>query len=354
MEGNLAERRPAGVQPHRLPAAFDRLSSLPALTESRNRLLHALLEEGDSPEHLVRVIESDLALVVAVLRSANHMARKRDEGRRGRRGIASVPEALALLTPEGVEVLARRIAVVDFFDRLPGWSMAPDFVRLHATATQELIPPLTENEDPARRDEVLVAALLHDVGKLVFMEAYDGYPDELLAGARTPEERIAAERHQLGVDHAVVGGVLIRRWGLPDRLAANVERHHDPRGNRDAALIRLADMLVHYRHGHPVDGGELLAAAAEAEVPVDRLRSLMYQGAGSGRPVARPSEPSPLSPQQRHVLRGLADGKVYKEIALDMGVSASTVRTHVHVVYKKLGVVDRAQAVLQATERGWL
>lgn len=54
------------------------------------------------------------------------------------------------------------------------------------------------------------------------------------------------------------------------------------------------------------------------------------------------------------VLRRLARGRVYKQIATDLGMSTSTVRTHLHNVYRKLDVLDRAQAVLVATERGWL
>jgi DNA-binding NarL/FixJ family response regulator len=68
----------------------------------------------------------------------------------------------------------------------------------------------------------------------------------------------------------------------------------------------------------------------------------------------RASEPSPLSDRESEILRGLAQGKVYKAIAADFGLSTSTVRTHLHNTYGKLGAVDRAQAVLIATERGWL
>ncbi len=50
----------------------------------------------------------------------------------------------------------------------------------------------------------------------------------------------------------------------------------------------------------------------------------------------------------------LAEGKVYKQIAHELTLSTSTVRTHLHNSYGKLGAVDRAQAVLIATERGWL
>jgi len=37
------------------------------------------------------------------------------------------------------------------------------------------------------------------------------------------------------------------------------------------------------------------------------------------------------------VLKRLAEGKVYKQIALDLGLSTSTVRTHLHNIYGKLG-----------------
>ena len=54
------------------------------------------------------------------------------------------------------------------------------------------------------------------------------------------------------------------------------------------------------------------------------------------------------------MLQRLAEGKVYKQIAHELTLSTSTVRTHLHNIYGKLGAVDRAQAVLIATERGWL
>jgi DNA-binding NarL/FixJ family response regulator len=68
----------------------------------------------------------------------------------------------------------------------------------------------------------------------------------------------------------------------------------------------------------------------------------------------RAIDPCPLSDRELDVLKRLAEGKVYKQIALELSLSTSTVRTHLHNIYGKLGAVDRAQAVLLATERGWL
>lgn len=49
------------------------------------------------------------------------------------------------------------------------------------------------------------------------------------------------------------------------------------------------------------------------------------------------------------MLQQLSEGKVCKQIAYELVVSPSTVRTHLHNIYVKLGAVDRAQAVLMAT-----
>ena len=98
---------------------------------------------------------------------------------------------------------------------------------------------------------LLTSALLHDIGKLVLVHAYPAYPAQVHGTARTPEERVHAERRELGVDHGLVGGVLARRWGLPSSLATAIERHHSDDATGEAAIVRLADMLAHYGHGSP-------------------------------------------------------------------------------------------------------
>ena len=339
---------PAGGMGHRLPVAFERLEGLPALAESRERLLRLLAGPRASVADIVSVIESDVALAIAVLRAAN------DRPSGPARGVAGVPEAVELLSPAGVEALVARIATFDFFERVPGWDPPPERFRLHAVATQRAAERLARRVSHRDRDELLVAALLHDIGKLVLAEAYPGYPDRIHGAARTPEQRLQAEWRELGIDHAAVGGVLARRWRLPDRVATTIERHHEPAAEPAARLVRLADMLAHYGHGRAVDPGRLLDAARALGLGPGDLRVAMYELSDAGPATRRTVEPSPLSGQETEALRQLAQGKVYKQIAADLRLSASTVRTHLHNAYRKLGAADRAQAVLIATERGWV
>jgi putative nucleotidyltransferase with HDIG domain len=331
----------------RLTAAFEALEAFPALAESRNRLLRLVREEQPSVADVVQAVESDVALVIAVLRIANR-ARSPKKGK-----VASIPEAVNILTPGGVEALASRTQVYDFFERTPVWDAAHERFRLHAVATQRAADHVAKVLEYKDRNEILVSSLLHDIGKLVLAHAYPGYPRHIHGSARTPEERVQAERRELGVDHAVVGGVLARRWGLPGRLASAIERHHADDAQPEAAIVRLADMLAHYGHGLPVDPKQMSVVARSLDLSIDQLRSVMYElpyPNGDRRSV----EPCPLSTREVEVLRRLRDGKVYKQIALELELSTSTVRTHLHNTYAKLGAVDRAQAVLIATQRGWI
>jgi len=310
--------------------------------------LRLVREDRTSVGDVVAAVESDVALLVMVLRMANRSAGKK----KGK--ISSVPEAVEVLTPEGVEQLASRIRVFDFFERIPGWDSAPEQFRLHAVATQSAADRLARELDFKERDELLTSALLHDIGKLVLVHAYPAYPAQIHGQARTPEERVHRERRELGVDHALVGGVLARRWGLPNSLATAIERHHSEDAEGAAAMVRLADMLAHYGHGEAVDPKALLHAAKALELTPEMLRSMMYelpQGNGSAR---RHVDPCPLSNREVDVLRKLAEGKVYKQIAHELELSTSTVRTHLHNTYAKLGANDRAQAVLIATDKAWI
>jgi putative nucleotidyltransferase with HDIG domain len=331
----------------RLTLAFEALEAFPALAESRNRLLSVTSKDNVATADVVSAVESDVALIIAVLRLAN-----RAQNASGK--VDTAVGAVELLSPQTVQSVANHVRTFDFFERASVWDAAPERFRLHALATQHAADRLAAEVGYENRDRLTVTSLLHDVGKLVLLHAYPGYPSQVHKGARTPEERVHAERRELGVDHALVGGVLIRRWGLPASLATPVERHHNPDAEGEAAFIRLADMLAHYEQGGRVSPSELLHTARAVGLGPQELRRVMYELPSANVQRQRHVDPCPLSTRELGVLQRLAEGKVYKQIAHELTLSTSTVRTHLHNIYGKLGAVDRAQAVLIATERGWL
>ena len=342
-----AERHQNEGHGRRLTLAFEALEAFPALAESRNRLLAVISKDHVATADIVTAVESDVALIIAVLRLANQA-----QGGRGR--VDTVVAAVELLSAQTVHALAGRVRTFDFFERSSVWDAAPERFRLHAMATQHAADRIAAEVGYEHRDRLTVTSLLHDIGKLVLLHAYPGYPSQVHRGAKTPEERIHQERRELGVDHALVGGVLARRWGLPATVATAIERHHNPDVEGEAAFIRLADMLAHYEQGASVSPTEMLQSARVVGLGPEELRRVMYELPTAASQRQRHVDPCPLSGRELGVLQRLSEGKVYKQIAHELTLSTSTVRTHLHNIYGKLGAVDRAQAVLIATERGWL
>ena len=73
------------------------------------------------------------------------------------------------------------------------------------------------------------------------------------------------------------------------------------------------------------------------------------------RALGRGDSPSAtLTPREMDVLRAAARGLGNKQIAVELGLSARTVQTHLTRVFAKLGVASRTEAVLYALRAGWV
>ena len=93
-----------------------------------------------------------------------------------------------------------------------------------------------------------------------------------------------------------------------------------------------------------VEGQFTLSASLSARIP--RL-----MGAQEHAPAA--NAVGPLSPRERSMLGQLARGRSNEEMARSFGVSTKTVRNQLSLLYTKLAVTDRSQAVLMARDLGF-
>jgi len=67
-------------------------------------------------------------------------------------------------------------------------------------------------------------------------------------------------------------------------------------------------------------------------------------------PTPEPEWLRQLSRREREILGHLVEGRTNKEIAAELCIAEQTVRNHISVVYDKMGVADRSQAVRLARE----
>ncbi|MBP7449734.1 MAG: response regulator transcription factor [Flavobacteriales bacterium] len=176
---------------------------------------------------------------------------------------------------------------------------------------------------------------------------------DLVAEYRSAEEAFPAIT-AMGLD------VVISDIGLP--------------GTNGIALLKKlrpfmpgAQFMVFTIHDDDLRVFEALKAGAngymlKSSTPIamlEAVRELMHGGAPMSATVARRLvdhlRPSPatsgdheaLTPREQSVLDMLAEGHLYKEIAQQEGLSISTVKAHIHSIYKKLHVGSKEEALVK-------
>ncbi len=100
---------------------------------------------------------------------------------------------------------------------------------------------------------------------------------------------------------------------------------------------------------------ELVAAIAAVAggdaVFSPRLAGFVLDAFSSAAPPSTDPELEQLTPREREVLRLIARGYAYKEVARDLAISVKTVETHVSSVLRKLQLSSRHQLARWANER---
>jgi putative nucleotidyltransferase with HDIG domain len=327
------------------PSTPTALDAFPAFSEPYARLARALDVVPVPTAAAVGAVEGDVALGFQVLRAANALPGA------WQGEVDSIVRAVTLLQGPGLRAALRGLPTTDYFADPAPWGGVPERLRRHTAATVRAADLLAVRTGLADRDRLITAALLHDVGVAV-LTARD--PAYVPWQGRDPRIRVRSERAALGIDHAAAGAEVLRQAGVAPGIVDAVAEHHTPGARGLAAYVRAADLLAHEALGDEPPIAGLRDAARAIGLGRADLRALVFDLPQTGALPERVVDPCPLSLREQQVLGSLAGGSVYKQIAQDLNLSTSTVRTHLHNIYGKLGAVDRAQAVLIARQRGWL
>jgi putative nucleotidyltransferase with HDIG domain len=212
---------------------------VPALSQSVVRLLELCRDEDYRVEGVVGVVSRDPALAAHILRVANSAVYAPAVP------IESVGQAVTRLGGRALAEISLAMMLKEQVFRLDGpHSESIRRLWLHSSIAgiYALNIGLLRRGDA---DATMLEGLLHDVGRPLVIQLF-GEVEKLLG------ERLDSELFDEVVDtlHAEVGALLVREWGLPERLEIAVSRHHHPFApgtHRDSALTaHLADELAHW------------------------------------------------------------------------------------------------------------
>ena len=233
---------------------------LPTLPVIIHNMLNVMREETASSKDLVRIIRKDPAIAARILKLANSAYYGRSQQ------VDTLYRAIMMLGFNEVAVLA--IGMSTFSDSQregDGGPLSMNGLWAHSIGVSmackgvlRTLATRTPGGVVSRRElPVLMAALLHDVGKIVYTLRF---PEEyacLLDRAR--EENIPLEpleEEAFGMDHARLAGALMDRWNFPASIVFPVYHHHNPAGCRPSHVWHARVLAVSNYLAHCAGAGE--------------------------------------------------------------------------------------------------
>jgi putative nucleotidyltransferase with HDIG domain len=236
-----------------IDARLSGCACLPSLSTIDSALRELLGADQRYTSQIAEIIRRDPSLTARLLRLVNSvyygMAKP----------VKNIEEAVFYLGVRQIRQLAMVTPIIEDFQRLAEGRRFPwrQFWR-HCIAVALMnreITDLLQSQD----DEIdYVAGLIHDVGKIVMASAFPDHFTEVYHNrAEMTGDLLAWEREVLGVDHAELGAMYLRRQRLPEVFVEIVQCHHMPQAARlqtnVTAAVNVADQLV--RHTKIGDSG---------------------------------------------------------------------------------------------------
>lgn len=240
------------------------VSELPSLSTTYVRLLQALKEPDASIDSIVAIIHQDIAMSAKVLQIANSAFFGLPRNATTLHGAATY---LGTATLKNLVLASEAFRV--FVPHSGVSATMCESLQRHSYATAQIATGLPVAA--GFRDVIMIAALLHDIGRLFLASVM---PDEYCAALLFSEEQCVepfeAEEKMLGASHAEIGAYLMGLWGIPFPAVEAIAHHHHPTrlcgqepshtGHMTgAAAIYCADLIAHEIALHPddVEGKEL-------------------------------------------------------------------------------------------------
>lgn len=223
---------------------LDQTEDLPTLPTVYKRISNLISNPKSSVSDVSKVIEVDQALTGKILKMVNSsffgFSRK----------ISSIHQAVVLMGFNTIQNTVLSVSVFDGFSgKINGNFSLKQFWK-HSIACGIISSILEQNLKSGFRDEVFVAGLLHDMGKIILNRYFEEDFNMILDFAQKNHEAFYdCEKAIVGFSHDEVGEYLADKWQLPFILVEAIALHHQPNNIRSnpklVSIIHLADTITY-------------------------------------------------------------------------------------------------------------
>lgn len=232
------------------------VKDLPVLPRTYLALRGALANPNVSLKSIVQIIESDVSISAKILQLVNSAFFGLP------REISTLQTAVSFLGTQLVQNLVLSAEVFHVFEKAaPIKQFSFEDLHMHSQLAAKIAGRIRASSHV--HGAAIVAALLHDMGKLVLAVRSPKHFERAVQGAIDENLPLhVVEQQLIGVSHAEVGAYLLGIWGLPTTVVEAVAHHHHPdRIPHDAldavGIVHIASFLAHEHPVHQPIGGPI-------------------------------------------------------------------------------------------------
>jgi len=249
-----------------LPGWLIKHAKLPSLPHVLIEIYKELESETAGIERMIQLLETDPGLTARTLQignSAYYGAAKQ---------ITRVEDAILRVGPFDLWALLISTEVKSLF-----FGIRPDLMDMnsfwqHSLFTACACRVFAEQQRQDSAGELFVAGLIHDVGKLLFLQMMPIEYADVINRHIGGDEGAELEVELLGIDHAQLGARLFENWELPGILIKLTAGHHTKSSpSEQVTLLRRADKLAHEYLDHKPTNAESQAHTEPAIQPIAAL-----------------------------------------------------------------------------------
>ncbi|GAB4373593.1 MAG: HDOD domain-containing protein [Calditrichia bacterium] len=229
--------------PHEVKNKITGIENIATLPTVAADILESIRSSATSMKSIAQLIERDASITAKIIKVSNSPL----WGYAGR--IDNVHRALVIL---GLKQVTNIIIAVSLYSTFTRLKPNPYFNRkkfwLHSAGTGQISRTLSKKLHLNFHGEDLLAALIHDIGKLMLDQFFGDQFKYILEFSKTSGRQVLeVEKEILGCTHADLAAWLLRRWNFPESICTAVLYHHHPdlapHHKTLTSVIHLSDML---------------------------------------------------------------------------------------------------------------
>ncbi|MFN3407036.1 MAG: HDOD domain-containing protein [Caldimicrobium sp.] len=229
-----------------LEKIFEKINLVPTFPKTAQRALELLRKDEVNYRELEDVVKKDPGIAANFLKLVNSAAFSLHQK------VDSLLKAFMVLGVNQIKLLLISSVTGQFFDKnLTGYGVSSEDIWIHSIATGITAEAISQviKFPPEKQEALYMAALLHDLGKIV-LDLYLKLEEKNLFKKENKyedEDFLQIEWFVLGVDHGMVGGYLLKKWDFSEEISFAVRAHHDNSlmiQNKTAAIVGLSNIIV--------------------------------------------------------------------------------------------------------------